>query len=70
MTTDTTRGRLTKRVQYSKGHPKNPFSNDELSAKFLDAVSPMLGAERAEEIAGDVIWHIDSAGKRRVQCPG
>ena len=61
VTVVTTDGRrLTKRVQYSKGHPKNPFSNDELTAKFLDAVTPMLGAQRAEQIA-DAVWHIDTA---------
>ena len=29
---------LAKRVQYSKGHPKHPLGNDELNAKFMDAV--------------------------------
>src|SRR5712672_940681 len=42
---------LAKRVQYSKGHPKHPLGNDELNAKFMDAVVPLLGQARADQIA-------------------
>ena len=59
VTVVTTDGRrLEKRVQYSKGHPKNPFSNDELNAKFMDAVVPLLGQSRADQIA-ERVWHIE-----------
>ncbi len=59
VTVVTTDGRrLEKRVQYSKGHPKNPFSNDELNAKFMDAVVPLLGRSRADQIA-ERVWHIE-----------
>ena len=59
VTVVTTDGRrLEKRVQYSKGHPKNPFSNDELNAKFMDAVVPLLGQSRADQIA-ERVWYIE-----------
>jgi 2-methylcitrate dehydratase len=50
--------RLEKRVQYSKGHPKNPFSNDELTEKFMDSVVPLLGSDRAKRIA-ETVWNIE-----------
>ena len=60
VTVVTTDGRrLEKRVQYSKGHPKNPISNEELNAKFMDAVVPLLGQSRADQIA-ERVWHIES----------
>lgn len=59
VTVVTTDGRrLEKRVQYSKGHPKNPFSDDELNTKFMDAAEPMIGQKRAEEIAA-AVWKIE-----------
>ena len=59
VTVVTTDGRrLEKRVQYSKGHPKNPFSNDELTAKFMDSVVPLLGPDRAQRIA-EAVWNIE-----------
>ena len=61
VTVVTTDGRrLEKRVQYSKGHPKNPLSNDELTAKFMDSVAPQLGSDRAKQIA-DTVWNIERA---------
>jgi len=61
VTVVTTDGRrLEKRVQYSKGHPKNPFSNDELTAKFMDSVVPLLGSDRAQKIA-EAVWNIERA---------
>jgi 2-methylcitrate dehydratase PrpD len=62
VTVVTTDGRrLEKRVQYSKGHPKNPFSNDELTTKFRDSVVPLLGAERAQRIA-EAVWGMERIG--------
>lgn len=52
---------LERRVTYSKGHPRNPLSDSELEAKFLDCVTPRLGAERARELAQRV-WNIDADG--------
>jgi 2-methylcitrate dehydratase PrpD len=60
VTVVTTDGRrLEKRVQYSKGHPKNRFSDDELTAKFMDAAEPLLGTRRAREIV-DAVWTIET----------
>jgi 2-methylcitrate dehydratase PrpD len=54
-------GRLIEqRVVYSKGHPKNPLSHDELTAKFNNAVVPRLGEARAAEIA-ERVWKLESA---------
>jgi 2-methylcitrate dehydratase PrpD len=46
-------------VQYSKGHPKNPASDDELTAKFMNAVAPQLGESRASDIARRV-WALET----------
>jgi 2-methylcitrate dehydratase PrpD len=50
--------KLEKRLQYSKGHPKNPMSNDELTQKFRDTVTPRLGKDRTEELA-ERVWDIE-----------
>ena len=50
--------RLEKRVQYSKGHPMNRFSDEELTAKFVDAAEPLIGPERTRQIA-DSVWNIE-----------
>jgi 2-methylcitrate dehydratase PrpD len=51
--------RLDKRVQFSRGHPRNPMSDEELIAKFLDGVTPLLGKARSRELA-DRIWNIEA----------
>jgi 2-methylcitrate dehydratase PrpD len=51
--------RLEKRVQYSKGHPKNPMSDDELTKKFLDTVGPRLGKAPGEKLA-ERIWAVEA----------
>lgn len=59
VTVTTTDGRtFEKRVQYSKGLPENPLSNDELTAKFMDAVTPRIGEKKAKELANR-IWAIE-----------
>ena len=59
VTVVTTDGRrLEKRVQFSKGHPKNRFSDEELTAKFMDAAEPLLGLERTKQIA-EAVWNIE-----------
>jgi 2-methylcitrate dehydratase PrpD len=50
---------LTKRVQFSRGHPRNPMSDDELGAKFLGSVAPVLGEKRAKKLL-DRIWNIEA----------
>jgi 2-methylcitrate dehydratase PrpD len=61
VTVVTTDGRrLEKRVQFSKGHPKNPITNDELNTKFRDAAEPLLGAQKAKQIA-EAVWNIEQS---------
>jgi 2-methylcitrate dehydratase PrpD len=50
--------RFEKRIQYSKGLPENPLSNNELTAKFVDAATPPLGATRAAHLA-ERIWSLE-----------
>jgi 2-methylcitrate dehydratase len=42
-----------------KGHPGNPLSDEELSAKFLAQAEPRLGSARAQELH-DLIWSLDA----------
>lgn len=57
--------RLEKRIQYSKGHPMNPLTDEELEKKFHDTVSPRLGEKRASELHDRVanVERIDNAGE-------
>ncbi|WP_327745927.1 MmgE/PrpD family protein [Streptomyces europaeiscabiei] len=41
-----------------KGHPRNPMTDDEISAKFLGQVEPRLGEDRAEELL-QCIWSLE-----------
>jgi 2-methylcitrate dehydratase PrpD len=43
---------LEERVRFPKGSPQNPLTDDELLAKFVDAVEPALGATQTRAIAG------------------
>ena len=49
---------LEKRVQFSKGHPMNPMTNEDLSTKFHDSVDPIIGKSRADQIR-DLVWTIE-----------
>ena len=40
---------FSRKVAVPKGHPLNPVSDDELSAKYLSLAVPVLGARKAEE---------------------
>jgi 2-methylcitrate dehydratase PrpD len=46
-------------VLYPKGHPDNPLTNDELSAKFMHTVTPRIGEERAASIL-KTAWSVDA----------
>ena len=50
---------LEKRVRFPKGSPENPLTNDELTAKFTAAVSPLLGAERTARLA-ERVWTVET----------
>jgi 2-methylcitrate dehydratase len=52
--------RLTKRVEYPKGHAKNPLKDSEVEEKFRALVEPILGSDRAGKII-DVVWKLDES---------
>ena len=41
-----------------KGHPANPLSDEELTAKFVAQVEPRIGAARTSELR-DLIWNLE-----------
>ncbi|MDQ3541899.1 MAG: MmgE/PrpD family protein, partial [Chloroflexota bacterium] len=45
-------------TDHNKGTPGNPMSDDELSAKFTDLASTVLGSARSSQIL-DQLWRID-----------
>lgn len=49
---------LTHTTAHNKGTVGNPMSDDELSAKFIDLASAVLGAARSQEIL-DRLWQFD-----------
>ena len=49
---------LTTEVRGNRGTPAAPLDDDELSAKFRELVSPVLGAERAEALLNSC-WNIE-----------
>jgi len=46
--------RIERHVQFARGAPQNPLSDDELSAKVASLVDPVLGAARRREIVAVV----------------
>ena len=52
--------RLTKRIDYPRGHAKNPLEDSKVEEKFEVLVQPMLGRERARKIL-DMVWKLDEA---------
>jgi 2-methylcitrate dehydratase PrpD len=59
VTVTTTDGRrLEKRVQFSKGHPRNPLTDDELTTKLIEGAEPFLGQLRALRIA-EAVWDLE-----------
>jgi 2-methylcitrate dehydratase PrpD len=48
---ETTDGRrLEKRIQYSRGHPMNPLTDEDMIHKFQSTVEPRLGAKQMAEL--------------------
>lgn len=45
---------LTKRVDYQKGDPRNPFTDNELAEKFRFCVEDLISAQQAQEIMDGV----------------
>ncbi|NMF88605.1 MmgE/PrpD family protein [Aromatoleum petrolei] len=56
--------RLSRTVEFPKGHPKNPMSWDDLVEKFLDCVEPHLGRARADRIV-DSVTHLETVKDMR-----
>ena len=52
--------RLTKRVDYPKGHAKNPLKDSEVEEKFFALVEPAIGNKQARKIV-DLAWKLDEA---------
>jgi len=52
--------RLTKRVDYPRGHAKNPLKDAEVEEKFCALVSPAFGEKDARGIV-DLVWKLDEA---------
>jgi 2-methylcitrate dehydratase len=50
--------RLTRRVDYSLGHAKNPLKDSQVGEKFKVLVEPMLGTERTSKIV-ETVWKLD-----------
>lgn len=50
-----------RRVRFPKGSPQNPLTDEELLAKFTDAVVPVLGAARAGEIGARIASFEDAS---------
>ena len=46
---------LTKRIDYPKGDPRNPLTDDELLEKFVKWSSPSITREKAEEVWGALL---------------
>jgi 2-methylcitrate dehydratase len=52
--------RLTKRVDYPKGHAKNRLKDSEVEKKFFALVEPAIGEKRGKKIV-DLVWKLDEA---------
>jgi 2-methylcitrate dehydratase len=52
--------RLSKRVNYPKGHAKNRLTDSEVEEKFFALVEPAMGKARAKKIA-NLVWKLDEA---------
>lgn len=61
VTVTTSRGVFHKEAMEALGAPELPLSDDGLGQKFLDLVSPSLGADYARRILDD-LWRLDSVG--------
>jgi hypothetical protein len=60
---ETTDGRmLVQRTYEGRGTPGNPMDADEVAAKALDLMAPILGATRANELIA-AVYKLDSFGQ-------
>ena len=61
VTVTTARGRFTRQADEALGSRIVPLDDAGLKAKFFDLVGPVLGAERAKELA-EQLWSVDTIG--------
>lgn len=52
--------RVSERVDYPRGHAKNPLKDSEVEGKFRALVEPKVGSKRAGNII-DLVWKLDDA---------
>jgi 2-methylcitrate dehydratase len=45
-----------------KGHPSNPMSDDDITAKFMAQATGLLGAEDSTKLVG-ALWDLESVGE-------
>jgi 2-methylcitrate dehydratase PrpD len=60
--------KLTHRARAVRGTPDDPMDREEVEAKALDLLSPVLGAERARALTTE-IWRIDQLASVRSLRP-
>jgi 2-methylcitrate dehydratase len=59
VTIETTDGRaLSKELDYPKGDPRNPLSDEEIEQKFDALATPIL-SEGARRLIKDAVWHLE-----------
>jgi 2-methylcitrate dehydratase len=51
-----------------KGHPANPMSDDEISAKFRSQARPLLGEDRTDQLL-DTLWRLEDVADVRDLFP-
>ena len=49
---------LQKQVTYGRGHPKNPMTDREVEAKFLNLAHPILAEQRMKQVL-EKMWHLE-----------
>ena len=50
--------RHVREIQYAKGHPKNPMSDEEINTKFRRLAQPVLKPDRIDQIL-ERLWHLE-----------
>ena len=59
MTITTTDGReLTRQIDYPKGDPRNPLTDDEIEEKFDALAQPVLSADRRSRLK-QAVWELE-----------
>jgi 2-methylcitrate dehydratase len=59
---------LSERVDYPRGHARNPLTDAELEGKFHALVDSRLGTERADELLR-ILWHLEQPDKIKTLLP-